>query len=141
MWLRRSSRIGLALTALTALVGALPLACGKGSYLFLGRRYAVERGCLETTTSIDVMSGDDPGNCGTRCVTAPFVGDGGSDAGRTRDTYLTVMCGPLPVNVTAASDALCDDAVAALARRDTCLGDGGSAAPLADAGSLDARAD
>jgi hypothetical protein len=110
-------RAGLALT------GAL-LACGEGTYLFLGRRYAPDRDCLQTTTAVDVLSGSDPGDCATRCVSAP-LGDGGAD----RDTYLTTMCPPLPHGIEPSDDAVCARATAALARKDTCLADGGSTAP------------
>lgn len=117
------------------IVSAL-FACGDATYAFLGRRYAAERDCLETTTSIDVLSGSDPGNCEARCVSAPVLADGGGDGapidGGTearRDTFVTTMCPPLPHGITPTEDTHCVRALAALARKDTCLRDGGSSAP------------
>lgn len=126
--------------AWTALSIALALfACSEATYLYLGRRYLAARNCLETTTSIDVLAGSDPGNCEAQCVSAPHLGDGGPP---TRDTFVTTMCPPMPHGIESVpnGDPVCARALAALARKDTCLRDGGSTA--ADPSiALDAAAD
>ncbi|MFO0669636.1 MAG: hypothetical protein U0235_08430 [Polyangiaceae bacterium] len=118
---------------------ALVLACSDPTYVFLGRRYAPERDCLATATSLDVLRGADPGDCPARCVSAPPLPDASPDgnlAAAPRDVYVTVMCPPTPhgIEPIASDDPACVRALAALGRKDTCLGDGGSSAPLPDAG-------
>lgn len=90
-----------------------------------------ERDCVATTVSMDVMSGNDPGNCAPRCVTLPV-----RDGGTARDTYATIMCGPVPVDGRETTDPPCAATLAALERKDTCLVDGGSSHPAPrDAGT------
>lgn len=123
-----------------ALGGALALvACSEATYLYLGRRYLPARNCLETTTSIDVLAGSDPGNCEAKCVSAPHLGDGGPPS---RDTFVTTMCPPMPHGIENVSngDTACVQALGALARKDMCLRDGGSTAPDPSS-ALDATAD
>lgn len=124
----------------------LMLACSDPTYGFLGRRYTTDRDCLATTTSLDVVRGADPGDCPARCVSAPPLPDASPDGNVTaapRDLYVTIMCPPLPhgIDPVADDDPACVRAIAALTRKDTCLGDGGSTAPRPDAGTLDGAAD
>lgn len=126
-----------------AMVGAL--ACSEPSYSFLGRRYIPERDCLQSTVSIDVLRGKDPGNCPVRCVAVK----GRNDAGQSIDVpFVTIMCPPDPYEVRPWVDRLyadrdegiCTDALEAFERRANCLADGGSSSPVEDA-SLDAPVD
>jgi hypothetical protein len=101
------------------------IACGDPSHVFEGRYYLQHRDCLGTTASIDVVEGDSPERpCPAVCLAQPQ-----SDGGRA--IYVTAMCAPYPHLFDASgNDSLCSPALAALARSDTCLVDGGSAHPL-----------
>jgi hypothetical protein len=108
-------------------------ACGDASHIYEGRLYREDRQCLATKSSVDVVEGEAPGDCGARCLVQRTT-DG------SRAIYVSTMCAPFPFNFDATgSDPACADALAALTRNDTCLTDGGSTAPLppppVDAGS------
>ena len=100
---------------------------------------------LRVDPSVDVLRGEDPGNCEARCVTAPSRDagpDADADAPLPRDTFITIMCPPLPKFVTPSDDERCARALGAYARGDTCLADGGSTSPAPDAaGAADVGAD
>jgi hypothetical protein len=99
------------------------IACGDPSHIYQGRLYLEHRGCLGTTSSIDVVEGEDPGSCPALCLLQKLP-DGG------RAVYLSTMCAPYPFGFdTAGTDPVCAAALAALGRDDTCLTDGGSSAP------------
>lgn len=125
-------RLGLAAAAsVAAVLGAL--ACGgEGSHVYEGRLFDEARGCFMSKTSLDVVSGDAPGDCGPRCLVQNLP-----DGGRT--VYGATMCAPFPFNFDATgTHPACPAALAALARGDACLSDGGSTNPLprpADAGA------
>jgi hypothetical protein len=107
------------------------LACEDTSHVYVGRLFVEERGCLGTATSVDVVEGDPPGECEPTCL-AQSQSDGG------RAIYVATMCPPFPFGFdVSGSDPACPDALAALARADTCRVDGGSTnpAPLRDAAS------
>lgn len=126
---RRRLALGVALT----LVGvSLAFGCGDPSHVFEGRLFLDSRACLGTTASVDVVEGDRPGTCAPTCLAQPH-----SDGGRS--LYVSTMCGPYPFGFdTSGSDPQCPSALAALARNDTCLLDGGSSSPspsIPDAGT------
>jgi hypothetical protein len=125
---------GLALAA-TGLAGIACIlhvaACDDPvSHIFVGRFYVDGRDCLGTNATIDVVEGADPGDCAPVCLVKPDD-DGG------RSVYVSTMCAPYPPFYDAGGgDPGCPRALAALARGDTCLADGGSTQPPpADAGS------
>ena len=107
---------------------------GPNSHVLLGQLYEANRGCIDPTTSIDIVDGPDPGSgCSATCVVIP-LGQNGGRAG----VYVTTMCGPYPVlDDTTGTPAGCAEALAALDRGDVCAADGTSASP-ADAGPSDA---
>lgn len=118
-------RVALLLGAVTGawLVGAW--ACDDtGSYTFVARELD-PRGCLGAVTSLDVLSGADPGvGCPARC----FVSR--ADEAGARTVYGTTMCGAAPPGFDATeSDSRCKIAKDAVARGDLCLADGGETAP------------
>lgn len=98
-------------------------ACGEPSHVFNGRLYLSDRDCLAATTSLDVVPGEPPGTCDPACL-VQSLGDGG------RSVYVSTMCPPYPFAFDASgSDPRCPEALAALARGDRCLEDGGSTSP------------
>ena len=102
----------------------------SASHIFAGRLYEAARGCVDPTTSIDVVEGPSPtAPCERACFVAPADGDVGA-------TYVSTMCAPFPRGFdTSGSGAQCAAALTAYDRADTCLADGGSLhPPLADAG-------
>jgi hypothetical protein len=124
-------RRGAVRIALGGAAIATALACGDGSHIFEGRLFRPDRSCLASTSSIDVVEGDPPGDCGPICLAQPLA-DGG------RAIYVATMCAPYPFAFDASgADLLCPPALASLERSDSCLTDGGSTNPLpppADAG-------
>ncbi len=112
------------------------LACGsdEGTHVYLARFYLEARDCLGTPSSIDVISGEEPGTCAPICL-RQIRADGG------RAIYASTTCPPYPGPDfdKTGSDPACPAAIAALARGDTCLSDGGSTKPqprpAMDAGS------
>ena len=130
------------------LVGLAALACmthvsackDDGTHVYIGRFYLEGRDCLGTSSSLDVISGDEPGECAPICLVQKRA-----EAGKT--IYVATMCPPYPAAVefdTTGSDPTCRRALDALARGDTCLSDGGTTHPLPDAsadGNTDAGSD
>jgi hypothetical protein len=110
------------------LVISLIAACGPegGTHVYLGRLYVQDRDCVATTSSMDVVEGEPaPETCAPTC----FVQR--TDPARGKPVYVSTMCPPLPFGFdTDGQDARCPAALAAFARNDTCLADGGSSAPL-----------
>lgn len=97
-----------------------------GTHVYIGRFYLEKRGCLGTTSSLDVLEGDPTGECAPVCLIQ-------RRADAERSVYVATMCPPYPAPVdfdTSGSDPVCPAALAALARNDTCATDGGSAHPL-----------
>ncbi len=93
-----------------------------GTHVYVGRLYVEARDCLGTSSSVDVISGDDPGTCAPICLVQKR-GEGG------KAIYVATMCPPYPAGVefdTAGTDPACPRALAALSRGDTCLSDGGT---------------
>lgn len=132
----RNARRRASATLLVLAVGA-PFAlhasaCGGGAHVYSGRLYLEARDCVTTESSLDVVEGEPTGTCEPLCLTQPE--DGG------RSVYVATMCPPYPYGFdTSGQDPTCAAALAALARRDTCLSDGGSTSPLEpDAGEPDA---
>jgi hypothetical protein len=108
-----------------------------GTHVYVGRLYVEARGCLGTSSSVDVIAGDDPGNCNPICL-VQRRGEGG------HAVYVATMCPPYPSGVefdTSGTDPACPAALDALARGDTCLSDGGSTKPPAPAPVTDAGTD
>ena len=134
--MKARTALGAALGAgALAMVGAL--ACNDPTYSFLGRRYVPDRDCLQSTVSVDVMRGKDPGNCPARCLVAKARNDAGEPI---EVRFVTVMCAPYPPEAPPSDDPLCKDALEAFERRANCLADGGSSSPIEDA-SMDAPVD
>lgn len=127
----RSVRITLVvLPAAAAAAGA----CNSAdSHLYLGRRYDEARGCLESSSALDVVSGE---SASETCPASCLVGS--ADGGRT--VYVSTMCEQYPVGFDrSGSDAVCAQAFRAAAQHDDCLPDGGSTHPTPpDAGAADA---
>ena len=104
-----------------------------GTHVYVGRLFLEARDCLGTSSSVDVISGDDPGTCDPICMLQPRA-EGG------RAVYVSTMCPPYPEPDfdVSGKDPVCARALAALARNDTCLSDGGTTRPIpppVDAGS------
>jgi len=112
-----------------ALLLPLLLACDASgaAYLYSGSLYDPQLDCVLSTGIIDVMEGTDPGSsCAPKCLAA---NDGGLPV------YVSTMCGAAPVVADlSGSNPACAPALAAWARQDFCLGDGGQSNPL-DSGS------
>jgi hypothetical protein len=108
----------LAVVAIIAII-----ACGDPSHIFQGRAYIDGRDCLGTVSSVDVVTGDDPGfTCKPTCLAQP------TDAGR--QLYVSTMCAPYPFTFDASgTDPECPAVLAAETRDDTCNVDGSSANP------------
>lgn len=108
------------------LFAALAAACGDTTHVYSGRLYVERRDCLGTTSSIEVAEGDLPeGLCAPTCLVQRTSPDGGAPV------YVSNMCPPYPYGFdTDGRDPRCTAALAAFARGDTCLLDGGSSAPL-----------
>ena len=110
----------------------LLVACGTTSHVYEGQAYVEGRDCLGTVSSVEVADGDPAAtNCQPTCLVQHTSPDGGTPV------YVSTMCPPFPYGFdTNGSDPRCAPALAAFARRDTCLADGGSTAPLPrDAGA------
>jgi hypothetical protein len=103
-------------------------ACSEpASHVYVGRFFVEARRCLGTASSLEVVDGPDPGSCPPLCLVQK-----GHDASRA--VYVSTMCGPYPLDFeTTGADPACRAALDALARGDTCLSDGGTAHPPADA--------
>ncbi len=113
----------------TACAGVLLFACGDPSHVYEGRLYDTGRGCLDGTRSLDVVTGEPAGTCPAICLVQPEA------RGQARGVYVSTMCAPYPYGFDTSGNAPeCPAALAAHARRDTCLSDGGSTAPIGDAG-------
>jgi hypothetical protein len=125
-------------------VGLAAIACilhvsackDDGTHVYVARLYVEARDCLGTGSSVDVISGDEPGDCAPICLLQKRA-EGG------KAIYAATMCAPYPAGVefdTAGTDPACPKALEALSRGDTCLSDGGTTHPAPEAGT-DARAD
>jgi hypothetical protein len=135
--MRRLSRpfVALGLAPIAMLVVSYGLSCGDPSHIFEGRPFVAERNCLGPTTSVDVVEGERPGDCGPKCLEQSM-----SDGGRA--IYVSTMCGPYPFRFDiSGTTPECAAALAALERRDTCLSDGGSSYPVPPASPTDAGGD
>jgi hypothetical protein len=125
---RRVAAIAASLAAITCILHAT--ACkDDGTHVYLGRLFVEARGCLGTGSSVDVVSGGEPGDCAPICI-VQHRAEGG------RAVYVATMCAPYPAAVefdTSGTDPACAPALAALSRDDTCLSDGGDTHPLPDA--------
>jgi hypothetical protein len=106
------------------------------SHILQGRLYIDARDCLGTPSSVDVVSGADPGTCPAACL-VQNTGEGG------RAVYVVTTCPPYsPDYDTAGRDPACPKALAAFSRDDTCIADGGSTNPPdAGADATDATTD
>lgn len=117
-----------------AAVLALGGACGESSHPYLARQLLEARGCLGPEETVDVVEGSELERaCEPTCVIGqrPFAGDGGAAAARA---FVTTTCPPAPFGFDlSGTDPRCPSALAAHARRDRCLSDGGSTAPAPDA--------
>jgi hypothetical protein len=127
----RRALVACSLQALLALG-----ACGDPvSHPYAGRQYLEDRGCLSLPSVVDVVPGGDPGSCPPTCL---FT-NGDPSRGTTRAVYIGTKCPPFPPDYdTSGKDPACEAAIAAFARDDTCLADGGSShPPPTDAGATD----
>jgi hypothetical protein len=103
-------------------------ACDEdGDHIYVGQLYVEDRHCLGTPSSVDVVTGGDPGECPPLCLRQTRAEGGYA-------IYVSTMCAPYPAPDydTTGSDPLCVGALEALARNDTCLSDGGSTDPDAN---------
>jgi hypothetical protein len=123
--------LGAILAGFASVAGIYTAACGEPSHVYLGRLYRVDRDCVATVSSVDVVDGEEPGTCEPVCLVQTTF-----DAERV--IYVSTMCGPYPFGFDATGDhPECPAALAAFARNDTCLADGGTTNPPEDAGPED----
>jgi len=134
---RRAAALSVAATlSVVTCIMHLSACTDDGTHAFVGRLYVEARDCLGTSSSLDVVAGGDPGTCAAVCLIQPRA-EGG------RAVYVSTECAPYPApdwNV-ASADPACARALAALTRNDTCLSDGGTTKPAADAAGADAATD
>jgi hypothetical protein len=113
-----------------ALALALVAACDDSntrSHVYAGRQLEDARGCLDPTSSIDVVEGPEPpSTCSPTCIVSPPDFDSGLTT-----VYVSTMCPPLPAAPfdTTGSDPRCSTALAAYQANTTCLSDGGVGVP------------
>jgi hypothetical protein len=137
--MRATLAVLVPLAAIASIVHA-PACKDDGTHVYVGSLFVEARDCLGTTSSVDVVTGGDPGDCAPICL-LQHHGEGG------RAVYVATMCPPYPAGVefdTTGTDPSCPAALAALARGDICLSDGGDTNPLVDAtaeAAADASAD
>ena len=137
--MKRAALLAAGALAIAATAAIAAAACSDAvSHVLQGRAYIEGRDCLGTASSIDVVSGTDPGTCAPACIVQTTF-EGG------RQVYVTITCPPYPPDYDlSGKDPSCAPALAAFARDDTCIADGGSTHPVAppDAGPpADAGAD
>jgi len=106
---------------LLALLFAAAACDGATSHVYGGDKLDT-KGCLDPYSAIDVIDGPSTGqSCAPVCIvdpSGPF-------------TYASTDCAPYPVGFDQSGTAAsCATALAALARKDFCLVDGGSSNPL-----------
>ena len=138
---RRGRRGARTWAGLAGVVGAIVCivhasACkNDGTHVYVGRFYLEGRGCLGTSSALDVLSGDEPGTCAAVCI-IQRRGDA------ARSVFVSTMCPPYPSALefdVSSNDPICAPALAALSRNDTCATDGGSSNP--DPPPIDASTD
>lgn len=134
----RRAAVALAVLAGVACMMHVSACKDDGTHVYFGQLYVAGRDCLGTPSAVDVISGDVPGDCAPICLVQKR-----GDAGKA--VYAATMCPDYPAGVefdTSGTDPECPKALAALARGDTCLSDGGTThpAPAPDA-SADAAHD
>jgi hypothetical protein len=128
----RAARVtlaGLLPFAAIACILQSPACKDDGTHVYVGYLFVEARDCVGTSSSVDVVTGGDPGDCAPICL-LQHRAEGG------RAVYVATMCAPYPAGVefdTSGTDPACPAALAALARGDTCLSDGGDTHPLPDA--------
>jgi len=95
------------------------------SHLFVANGFDPARSCTLPSTAVDVVDGEDPGvGCAPVCLADP-TDDGGVSISTS------TMCAPYPHGIsTDGTHPLCAAALAARARGDNCLADGGTSNPL-----------
>jgi hypothetical protein len=120
---------GAAVLALVALV-ALAACKSAVSHIYMGEQWDPAKNCVQPQSSVDVVDGESASaTCSPTCLVAPADQDGG------RTIYVSTMCAPLPALFDATGTFPgCDRALAAFARGDVCLPDGGTSNPAPDAG-------
>jgi hypothetical protein len=111
------TRLALALVGLVACKDAV-------SHIYPGRRYDPARKCVESTTSIDVVEGSDPGSaCAPTCIVSPPSSKGDTTI------YVSKECPPYPpLFDTSGRPPGCDEAVRAYTAGCACASDAGSCA-------------
>ena len=128
-----ASLASIAAAVLGAAIGTTSLAACSGderAHVFSGRLYEVDRGCLDTVSSLDVVDGPLPT---TPCAPICFVAAPDEDSG-FRQVYVSTMCAPFPPAFDGTGvDPRCAPALDAYTRNTTCLDDGGIS-NLPDAG-------
>ncbi len=128
----RSRLRALAFLASAALLTRAFAGCDEEkSHVYSARKYDDARKCVGAVEAIEVISGPDaPRDCPALCVTSGRLRDGSSTM------FVSTTCGPHPFGADPnRTDPRCDDALAAFARGDICLSDGGSTRPLVEAGA------
>lgn len=124
-------RFLLLVAAAAVCTGSVAIACGDASHIYEAYPYREAEDCLGARTSLDVVEGDETGNCAPVCFMK-------TEANGQRAILVSRMCGPYPFALDrSGTDPACASALAALERGSSCLSDGGSTAPLppADAGA------
>lgn len=122
--IRRAAVVAVGLLGLACILHA-PACKDDGTHVYFGQLYVEGRNCLGTPSAVDVISGDEPGNCTPICLVQKRA-----EAGKA--IYAATMCPPYPASVefdTAGTDPACPKALEALSRGDTCLSDGGTTHP------------
>ncbi len=125
---RVAAVLGLGASLSFALASFALGSCGGGAHVLEGQRFDPSRGCLEKTSTLDVLDGPPPAQpCAPLCL-LQTTSDGGTAL------YVSRSCPPFPPQWdTSAKDPRCALALAAASRNDSCLSDGGSTHPPVDA--------
>jgi hypothetical protein len=121
---KRLAKLGLLVVAHALLAGAVVEACDDGrAHVFGAYRFEPDRGCLETSAAVDVISGPDPGSCqAVRCWISP-----------SGEVYVTSTACDAPLDYREhtkdPAPSLCSQALSAFQCHTMCPADGSPVPP------------
>ena len=126
---RRAGRALLGVALVAAGARAFAVGCDDGgSHIYSGEQYNSGLGCLDPVSSMDIVSGPEPGSCAPVCILSRAPG-------AAEVAYVSTLCAPYPgypYELDAGSDPLCVAALDAFRRDALCI-DGGVVVPPSDA--------